>query len=489
MKRSRSWTAVLTLATLHCSSSGGSSSASASPGASSDAAPSPTSTAPGPGCGSSASFAGSRATFPNDDSAIGVGTDRRWARGSGHAIFWDPSRLPEGGYNEVQESDDGVNWRTVAQAARSAGRAVWKVPYAGPAIMWVRVAPDGEAPLAPISVRLTPSQNAHYKWSQVLAEGPFQPRDGAGALVYRDRMWLLGGWNPLAPTIYPRTCNNEVWSSSDGVHWRNEKPNTFDSWGFDGELDWEGRHTAGYVVYRNRMWILGGDIIQGRYQMDAWSSEDGQSWLRESPDMGMPQRALQYTVNYGEKLWIMGGQTMPDFVGGGTTKVFDDVWMSTDARNWDQVPQDGPHWAPRGIISGQVVFDNKMWVVGGGVYTNWDHPERTYYNDVWSSSDGKTWNQHGDDSIPWDPRQYLDVAVYDGRIFVLGGYNQRGNLNDVWFTQDGENWYEVADTPWIERHAASTWVFKGGLYIGVGNAVQGGAMHADLWRLDAQVAP
>lgn len=487
MKRSRSWTAVLTLATLHCSSSGGSSSSSASPGASSDAAPSPTSTAPGSGCGSSASFAGSRATFPNDDSAIGVGTDRRWARGSGHALLWDPRSLPEGGYTEIQESVDGRTWNTVEVVPTYFGRAVWTVPYAGPAIMWVRLAPDSVGPMPPTSVRLSPSQNAHYKWSRVFAQGPFNPRDGAGALVYRDRMWLIGGWNPQLPAIYPRTCNNEVWSSSDGVTWRNEKPNTFDSWSFDATIDWEGRHTAGYAVYRNRMWILGGDVIQGRYQMDAWSSDDGKNWVRESPDMGMPQRALQYTVTFDEKLWLMGGQTMPDFVGGGTTQAFADVWMSSDAQTWDQVPQRSPHWAPRGVISGEVVLDNKMWIVGGGVYANWDDPGGIHYNDVWSSPDGKSWDKHGDDSIPWDPRQYLNVAVYDGRIFVLGGYNHRGNLNDVWFTQDGENWYEVADTPWVERHAASTWVFNGGLYIGVGNAVQEGLMHADLWRLDRQV--
>ena len=37
-----------------------------------------------------------------------------------------------------------------------------------------------------------------YAWTPVALEAPFAPRDGAGALVYQDRMWLIGGWNQVA---------------------------------------------------------------------------------------------------------------------------------------------------------------------------------------------------------------------------------------------------------------------------------------------------
>src|SRR5262249_44039559 len=56
-----------------------------------------------------------------------------------------------------------------------------------------------------------------YRWVKVTDKGPFAPRDGAGALVYRGRMWLLGGWNPGDAAHFPRVCNNEVWSSADGA--------------------------------------------------------------------------------------------------------------------------------------------------------------------------------------------------------------------------------------------------------------------------------
>lgn len=52
---------------------------------------------------------------------------------------------------------------------------------------------------------------AGYTWHQVTAEAAFAPRDGAGALVFKDRMWLLGGWNWTDKVNFPNICNSEVW--------------------------------------------------------------------------------------------------------------------------------------------------------------------------------------------------------------------------------------------------------------------------------------
>ena len=60
---------------------------------------------------------------------------------------------------------------------------------------------------------------APYHWVQVASRAPFAPRDGAGALIFQNKMWLLGGWNPSDKTHFPRVCNNEVWASSDGAGW------------------------------------------------------------------------------------------------------------------------------------------------------------------------------------------------------------------------------------------------------------------------------
>lgn len=40
------------------------------------------------------------------------------------------------------------------------------------------------------------SQASPWKWIKVTGAAAWNPCDGSGALVYRDRLWLLGGWNP-----------------------------------------------------------------------------------------------------------------------------------------------------------------------------------------------------------------------------------------------------------------------------------------------------
>ena len=116
---------------------------------------------------------------------------------------------------------------------------------------------------------IVPSQHVpDYRWVKVTLNAAFAPRDGAGALVFRGRMWLLGGWNPGDKVHFPRICNNEVWSSRDGLTWTLIKPNTFLDDTFDATSDWEGRHTAGYVVYDDKMWVVGGDVNQRHYHND-----------------------------------------------------------------------------------------------------------------------------------------------------------------------------------------------------------------------------
>lgn len=324
---------------------------------------------------------------------------------------------------------------------------------------------------------------AQYRWVNVTMKAPFAPRDGAGALSFHGKMWLLGGWSPKDKTFFPRICNNEVWSSPDGAAWTLEKPNTFldDSPGkkFDPSQDWEGRHTAGYVVYRNKMWIVGGDVNQRHYQNDVWNSADGKNWKRVSSNVPWAPRALHYTVVFRDRIWVMGGQTMPAF-SASPEKFYRDIWTTTDGVHWQQVTPVEPYWSARGIIGGAAVHKGRVWILGGGTYDTPTTPKRSFYNDVWSSADGVHWQRHTE-SAAWSARQYHDVAVWDGRLWVMEGYHSEGgNRNDVWHSTDGAHWEEVAGTPWKPRHAASVFVHGGHLWMVAGNN-----MESDVWRLEA----
>lgn len=321
-----------------------------------------------------------------------------------------------------------------------------------------------------------------YAWKLVTLKAAFAPRDGAGALSYRGRMWLLGGWNPgrAQREFFPRICNNEVWSSADGIEWIPVRANTFKDKTFDATADWEGRHTAGYVVYRDKMWIVGGDVNQGHYHHDVWNTEDGKTWQFVNRDRTPPwaPRALHYTVVHDDRIWVIGGQTVPAFAKA-DEKFYRDLWTTRDGIEWQEVKPEEPCWSARGMIGGSAVFHGRLWILGGGTYETPQVPARKFYNDVWSSADGVKWTRHIE-SAPWAPRQYHDVAVWDGRLWVLEGYNEAGgNRKDVWHSADGVNWQEVPNTPWKPRHAASVFVHQGALWMVAGNN-----MEPDVWRLE-----
>ena len=305
-----------------------------------------------------------------------------------------------------------------------------------------------------------------YEWICATREAAFAARDGAGALVFKGKMWLLGGWNPRDKEHFPHICNSEVWSSTDGVTWTLEML----------QAPWEGRHTAGYAVHDGKMWIVGGDCNQGHYQTDVWNSVDGVNWELVNEKVPWAPRVLHYTVVFDGKIWIMGGQTLPQFAPADEV-FYTDVWNSADGVTWTRVTEKVP-WAQRGMVGGGAVFEGRMWILGGGTYDTPKVPTRLFYNDVWSSVDGVNWERHVE-CAPWEPRQYHDVAVFDGKLWVMEGCNRdSGNRNDVWYSSDGVNWYELPDTPWAPRHAASVFVYDDALWMVAGNN-----MTPDAWRL------
>ncbi len=311
-----------------------------------------------------------------------------------------------------------------------------------------------------------------YEWVEVTPHAPFMPRDGAGALAYKNRMWLIGGWNPGKLKL---KCSNDVWSSADGFTWNEIKPNTFLGKNFDATSDWEGRHTAGYAVHDGKMWIVGGDPLQGHYQNDVWNSSDGKNWTLVNENCVWGPRSLHYTVAHNRKLWVIGGQTAPAFAPA-KEKFYRDIWTSTDGKTWTEVKPREPYWSPRGMIGGSVVLRGRIWILGGGTYDTPTTPKRNFYSDVWSSADGVNWTEHTK-AAPWKPRQYHEVAAFDGRMWVLEGY-AGSNRNDVWASTDGATWQELPNTPWKPRHAASVFVFRDALWMVAGNNFE-----SDVWKL------
>jgi hypothetical protein len=129
------------------------------------------------------------------------------------------------------------------------------------------------------------------------------------------------------------------------------------------------------------------------------------------------------------------------------------------------------------MIVGSAVLNGRMWIIGGGTYNTPTEPQRLYYNDVWSTPDGINWERYLEHT-PWQPRQFHNVASWDGKLWVMGGWNGEQNLTDAWYSIDGVEWKEFQNTPWIARHAGNAFVFCNALWM-----VSGYNMQSDVWKL------
>lgn len=286
----------------------------------------------------------------------------------------------------------------------------------------------------------------------------FLPKDGVGALHFAGRLWLLGGWNPDHIPV----TDSEVWASDDGKNWK-----------FVANAPWEGRHTAGWAVFAGRMWVVGGDKNRGHYQNDVWSTADGVNWDKVTDAVPWAGRATHMVASFKDRLWLLGGQQL--FEESGSTVVFNDVYSSTDGRDWKLETAHAP-WTPRGLVIGSAVHAGKLWVIGGGTYT-----VRSFNNDVWCSSNGVDWEQVAANA-PWTPRQYHNVAAFDGKLWVIAGGTQdaQGGTNEVWLSGDGRTWWQLPDTPWAARHAAAVVAHDRQLWLIGGSSTR---LYNDVWCL------
>ena len=219
-------------------------------------------------------------------------------------------------------------------------------------------------------------------------------------------MWGIGGKN----SNYSNGIN-EVWSSSTGLTWDNQTLTN----AFNSRLGHAG------VVFKNKMWILGGRS-ENNFLNDVYSSSDGTNWTQESSSSSWSGRYGHSAVVYSDKIWIIGGDN-------GTSGNLNEVWNSSDGINWNQ--QTSLDNTTKNHSS--VVFDGKIWVIGGDDSDG--SPQRRYF-----TYDGSNWSsllspEKSDGSIAWSQRSSTLTLIFDNYLWVIGGYKGETSekvLADVW---------------------------------------------------------
>ncbi len=339
-------------------------------------------------------------------------------------------------------------------------------------------------------------------WERILESGPwgdgFGTMNGHQLFVFGGRIWLYGGYRDGQNL-------KDLWSSLDGVSWTKEKvffdPDKItqlvsfkdelyivahDIWKLNAQGEFIKQSDfpfklmtsdAKFIEINRKLYAVSSsgiyvtdDCISWRELFNtysffsefgvsgnkiigveritnggkrAWESSDGIHWSAvqdtisidffPSMDVSMNDYLDEgKVVEFRDELWLFTGH--PDL-----------TWKSKDGLKWQKVDIDANNrFVPR-IDFASVVFQDRIWILGGRqdkIDGNISNNEIILYlNDVWSSSDGRSWRKEV--NAPWFMRSNSHSIVRNGQLYLIGGSGAGLNKLDIWKTSDGKIWVEI----------------------------------------------
>jgi len=342
-----------------------------------------------------------------------------------------------------------------------------------------------------------------WTWDEINSQTPWSARAGLQVLNHKDTFYLFGGRTPLDPNVTPvpgaSIIHGDVWSSNDkGLTWNIILESNPTPPGFPPNPNltshWANRSYFQAVKKGDDMFILGGQD----FNIITVPNPDFPDNCPEPPYPGAPDPPCEPTIQ------------VP------FSQFFNDVWKSIDGINWIKMienqiisPDDSnpTHWVGRAGLSA-VVFNDYIYVMGGSVNDDTaivsGAPARQYFNDVWRSLDGSSWEKVN--NAPWAPRAGGITLVKGNYMYMIGGEEgftcpfdpnyppteqplclDPPYFNDVWRTQNGIDWELVTDNAsWIARPghqvvvAQDRLVLFGGFGLGPDNGFSP-ANPSDIW--------
>lgn len=304
------------------------------------------------------------------------------------------------------------------------------------------------------------------------------PRDGAGLVDLDGTLFMIGGWNPYKLDAWGKApTTNEVLRSSDGGRtWTTVLPHDADPPTTGPGARFRRAHTSGVFTHVQDgikyIYVIGGDHLDSHfrppnYSGEVWRSADGITWTRVGTNAPSHDRMLHMVASFNGAIYLMGGQHALD----DPESAANDVWRSLDGgATWTRLP-DAP-WPKRAMVYSPVVHDGSLFVIAGGTYAGLAEG-RTYFNDVWRMSAAGEWTEVlANGHTQFEPREYHNVVSYDGKLWVMGGYNTvHQNLDSVHYSSDGGlTWTEIEHAPWGPSHADGVVVTNEGIMRASGNS-------------------
>ena len=226
---------------------------------------------------------------------------------------WYNGRLPgHSASNEVWSSTDGVRWKLETEGASWTPRlASAVVEFDGK--IWLLGGTENYYFGDSTSLKNDVWYSSDGKeWKLATANAGWSPRAYHQAAVLNGKMYVFGGGN-YVPEYHAKS---DVWSSEDGIHWTK----------VSDAAPWHERIWFSSVVYRGRMWVLGGwSNSPYKNWSDVWYSKDGKEWHEYTSEVVWKERHELSAFVFHDKIWVAGGMIPP---------LVNDVWSLTLPRDW-----------------------------------------------------------------------------------------------------------------------------------------------------------
>ncbi len=265
---------------------------------------------------------------------------RMWILGGWFQSFEAPPR-------DVWSSPDGKTWTRVLEAAPWLHSDL-PMTIAFDGKMWLMGGwYNGRLPGHSASNQVWSSTDGKA-WKQATTDAGWSPRLASVLVEFQGKMWLLGG----TENYYfgdASSLKNDVWCSADGVHWEQVTANA----------GWAPRAYHQAAVLDGTIYVFGGGNYVPEYAAlnDVWASKDGKHWTCVSEAAPWHPRLWFSSVVYRERMWVLGGWS------NNPSKNWDDVWYSRNGAAWTKL-ESNVIWKERHEHS-TFVLEDKLWVAGG----------------------------------------------------------------------------------------------------------------------------
>lgn len=179
-----------------------------------------------------------------------------------------------------------------------------------------------------------------------------------------------------------------------------------------------------------------------------------------------------------DQLYVYGGHfgEAHHYSEAGQSGEFRRISLTAKEAQWEQLPS-GPKLTGLALVE----YQGKLYRVGGFTARNKEEEDQSLWSqDSFACFDPSTREWTDLPAMP-SGRSSHDVAVLDGKLYVVGGWNMQGADSTVWhttalvcdLTQPDLKWTEIA-TPPFQRRAVSVAAFQGKLFV-IGGMTESGS--------------